>query len=311
VRYRIELIVDTETLTCDDLLELATEDIEKCSEAEIAEAEIRRIKNKKGDVKNAQAVSHFSRYAAAAPGLKYDQKKVLKLNEEISGTEEKISGLQEKLSERSEELHSVEKELNNLINDEEEDRLACQTTLDLEMACRKLECWIKTREENRNAAMAALALFEDIEREEEQKVSSLFGAESSVSAYFHGITGGLYRAVHFDTTDDSIKIVRSNGLVLDARQLSGGAYDQLYFAIRLALGEKLLEGEKGFFILDDPFIKADPLRLDALLSMLFQICKVGWQILYFSSKGEIRQTLEDKITAGEVREILINPDGKS
>jgi len=51
VRYRIELIVDTETLTCADLLELATEDIEKCSEAEIAEAEIRRIKKKGSDGK--------------------------------------------------------------------------------------------------------------------------------------------------------------------------------------------------------------------------------------------------------------------
>ena len=82
--------------------------------------------------------------------------------------------------------------------------------------------------------------------------------------------------------------------MLFPEQLSGGAYDQLYFSIRLALARKLLQGEKGFFLLDDPFIKADPRRLSRLLEMLLQLAAEGWQIIYFSSKGEVREALKGK-----------------
>jgi hypothetical protein len=46
-----------------------------------------------------------------------------------------------------------------------------------------------------------------------------------------------------------------------------------------------------------------------LISMLFKIVADGWQILYFSSKGEIRQILEEKIAAGEVKQVAVNPAG--
>ncbi len=66
--------------------------------------------------------------------------------------------------------------------------------------------------------------------------------------------------------------------------LAGGAYDQLYFSIRLALAEKILKGKTGFFILDDPFIKSDHKRLAKQMDLLKKISKLGWQIIYFSSK---------------------------
>jgi hypothetical protein len=82
-----------------------------------------------------------------------------------------------------------------------------------------------------------------------------------------------------------------DGKILEAEKLSGGAYDQLYLSIRLALGEKLLKGKKGFFIMDDPFVKADSDRLKRQIEMLWRIKDLGWQILYFSAKGEIKDIL--------------------
>ena len=69
----------------------------------------------------------------------------------------------------------------------------------------------------------------------------------------------------------------------------------MYLSIRLALGEKLLKGKKGFFIMDDPFVKADPDRLQRQVETLKKICKLGWQVVYFSAKGEIRDALKEDV----------------
>jgi len=253
-------------------------------------------------------VEALSSFAQAASGIVPDRKIITQLNETLGRLEEKIQGLIELTQERKDELRGFEKELDDIFNNTEEN-LRCETTADLKMMLKKLADWIGFCEENREAAQAAITIFAKIEQEEEQKVSELFGDESPVSGFFDLITGGLYKKVIYNTEHNTINIIRKDGLQLHADQLSGGAYDQLYFAIRLALGEKILKGEKGFFILDDPFIKADPERLKTLISMLFKISSAGWQILYFSSKGEIRQALEHKVNAGEVQQILVNPGG--
>jgi len=80
----------------------------------------------------------------------------------------------------------------------------------------------------------------------------------------------------------------------------------LYFSIRLALGEKLLGGEKGFFILDDPFVKASRNRLKVLIKMLKDISKSGWQIIYISAKEEIKETLgkDDEVKLIELESLF-------
>jgi len=92
---------------------------------------------------------------------------------------------------------------------------------------------------------------------------------------------------------------------LETRKLSAGAYDQLYFSVRLALGEKLLNKNKGFFILDDPFVKADPVRLKNQLEMLKKISRLGWQVIYFSAKGEVREALNQDINQGKINLVEI------
>ncbi|MCD6370570.1 MAG: hypothetical protein J7L63_03640, partial [Thermoplasmata archaeon] len=112
------------------------------------------------------------------------------------------------------------------------------------------------------------------------------------------ITGGLYVDVTYDSDAQIIKVKRNDGLELSVNQLSGGAWDQLYFAIRLSLAERILD-EKGFFILDDPFIKADPDRLKELFEILKDLSQEGWQIIYLSSKGEVKELAE-----GEFRGVI-------
>lgn len=254
----------------------------------------------------AEQVEELASYAPAATGVKFDQSILNKLNENRHKVEAEIKVLQGKMKDSSQELRDIEKEVNELLHLDKEGHLPCQTTLDLEMIGKRLLDWLDCLEAERKAALLSLEIFSEMEEAEEQKVTALFGQNSPVSNYFSIITDGRYKEVYFDSRDNPIKTIRADGTALNAANLSGGAYDQLYFAIRLALGEKLLEGEKGFFILDDPFIKADPVRLKVLLSMLFEICAAGWQVLYFSSKGEIKEGLSHKIFAGEVLEFSIS-----
>jgi uncharacterized protein YhaN len=104
-------------------------------------------------------------------------------------------------------------------------------------------------------------------------------------------------------------VLRRDGTILEAEKLSGGAYDQLYLAIRIALGERLLQGTTGFFIMDDPFVKADTARLQRQIEVLQRIAQLGWQVLYFSAKAEMKEALKAPIKRGivgylEVQEIL-------
>jgi exonuclease SbcC len=82
--------------------------------------------------------------------------------------------------------------------------------------------------------------------------------------------------------------------------LSAGTYDQLYLTIRLGLGEQLLKGNKGFFIMDDPFVKSDMDRLKKQIKLLKKISKTGWQIIYFTAKEEVKELFERDIKNNKI-----------
>lgn len=252
-----------------------------------------------------EKVEALSSYSDAAPGVLYDQKIVDSLKEAVAAIEKKAEELKTLHEGQAQELRDLEKEFNELMQFDSEDYLPCQTGLDLEVLIDKLKAWIESNNLNVAGARLAIELFEELKTEEESRVSTLFGPESPVSLNFKEITGGKYVSVNFRGGEHLLSVESARGTELSANQLSGGTYDQLYFSIRLALGEKLLKGGRGFFILDDPFVKADSARLSSMLGMLNRICSEGWQILYFSSKDEVKEALSGKIAAGEVKEFSV------
>ena len=128
--------------------------------------------------------------------------------------------------------------------------------------------------------------------------------ESLVSENFRKITDGLYKEVKFK--EDKILVKRTDEKELTADKLSGGAYDQLYLSIRIALAERVLD-EKGFFIMDDPFIKSDIYRLQSQINILKELSMSGWQIIYFSAKEEIKNILEKDLNKQHFTYIEIPP----
>ncbi len=253
-----------------------------------------------------ERIEELKKYANSAPGIKYNQVTVKAKEKELEDINEEKIAIEDKLEERNHDLRDLEKEVNELLLPEYNASLPVQTTLDLEEVRTKIEEWINQQEDNKSISIAAISIFEEIEKEEEEKIITLFEPGNRAGDYLREISGGKYTDVSFDGEDKSVKVVCSDGNLLDALQLSGGAYDQLYFSIRLALAEKLLEGEKGFFILDDPFIKSDLNRLKIQLRILEIINKSGWQILYFSAKKEIQDALQEKIDSGTIGEYIVS-----
>lgn len=199
-------------------------------------------------------------------------------------------------------LGKIERKANEILR--EEDYLYCKTSVDLGAIKDKLQAFIDENENKRDNVLELMEIFEEIEMEEREKVSELFGKDSSISNYFKEITDGLYEEVGLQETR-KIRIKRKDGFILDAEKLSGGAYDQLYLSIRLALGEKLLKDKKGFFIMDDPFVKADQDRLQKQIEMLKRISEFGWQVVYFTAKGEVKDILGKDIEKGNVNYVEI------
>ena len=182
----------------------------------------------------------------------------------------------------------------------------CQNISDLKKLKRELEEFVKEKEKIKENILIAKEIFDKIESEEKEKLSKIFGPQSLVSKFFSQITNNLYTQVIFDFEKEEIKIKQKNGKELLPRHLSGGAYDQLYFSIRLGLSEKLLNKEKGFFILDDPFIKADMGRCFKQMEILKRLVfEFGWQIIFLSAKEEIKAILKEDIEKNKIQYIEI------
>lgn len=242
-------------------------------------------------------------YKDKAKDIKYDEDLVSRLKEQQEDLVEKMNELTSNMSIIREEMGNVERGANEILPSGEE-RFYCQTSVDLKAVKDRLQEFADENEGNKDNTLEVMKIFEKIEMEEKEKVSELFGKESSISKYFNGITNGLYEEVLFNQEPGKLQVkqvTRKEEVILDAEKLSGGAYDQLYLSIRLALGEKLLKGNKGFFIMDDPLVKADEYRLQRQIQTLKKISESGWQVVYFSAKGEIKDALKEDIDNGVVK----------
>ncbi len=240
----------------------------------------------------------LSDYRDAHSPVRFDEKLLEARKKDYHELTEKIEETREKLKALAEQLLEIERKASEVLLSEEAP--LCRNLSDLGRLQEHLLSFLENIETRQRQVRFAMDIFDEIELEEKQKVGDLFGRNSLTSRLYENITRGLYIGVFYDPEEGTIRVERKDGKVLSPEKLSGGAYDQLYFAIRLALAEKLLPAEKGFFILDDPFLKSDRERLQRQMEMLTESAARGWQIIYFSAKDEVKEVLEPYIRNGTV-----------
>jgi hypothetical protein len=249
-----------------------------------------------------KSIKKLEEYKDKALALEYNDDSVSELYNKKKENNKSLRELNSKIDEFKKDMEFIERTANDILTLEAE-HFYCHTSKDVKAIENRLKEFIDYNETLKDSVKDAIKIFEKIESEEKEKVSDLFGKNSKISNLFNKITDGLYEEVTFMTDTNNIMVTRKDKTQLEAKKLSGGAYDQLYLSIRLALGEKLLKGKKGFFIMDDPFIKSDSDRLKKQIDTLKMISEDGWQILYFSAKKEIKDALEKDVEKGDIKYI--------
>lgn len=252
-----------------------------------------------------ERVQELAKFAEAAAGVEFDQAEASRLESELKGLESTIGETRGELSEVRERIAAIAQRANEALRPEQ--GLPGDTLEDLNVVQRELGTFVDETEEQAALSRQSIDILEAIQAEEEQKVKDLFGEDNLASQYLRSITDGAYQSVEYDPESGELQAIRPNEEVLAAYKLSSGTYDQLYLATRLSLAERLLGGEPGFLLLDDPFLTSDENRLDRQLDILLHFAEQGWQITYLTVKDEVPNTLGSAIDEGAVDRIDLPP----
>ena len=114
-----------------------------------------------------------------------------------------------------------------------------------------------------------------------------------VSAMISEITKGKYTRV-FVNDQIEIKVEdKELGQFVDVSSLSGGTIDQLYFCVRFAIMDLIIQDKKIPVILDDCMLQYDDSRLNNIISLICEKAKER-QIIMFSCRQAEKQALEEK-----------------
>lgn len=223
------------------------------------------------------------------------------LNQQLIATKQHLAQIGQNLIQVTNQLSDLEKQAQQILVTWLDPPPVCQSRPDLVNLHQNLTAFITDYQHRQQLALTAIATLTTINQTEQAQVSQLFPSGGLASQYLRQITNQKYQDIIFDQQQLKIFIRDQAGNLINPHQLSAGAYDQLYLAIRLNLAQRLLGNRPGFLILDDPFIRADAKRLENQLQILQQLCQQGWQLLYFTAKNEVVTALESAINNKTVK----------
>ncbi len=122
-----------------------------------------------------------------------------------------------------------------------------------------------------------------------QKSFAVF-LNKDASDYIVGLTGGAYDSMYID--EDMNIFMNADGQMIPIEQLSTGARDQIYLAIRLAMARVIDRGDERLpLIFDDSFVNYDKDRLRAALGWLTQ--EYTGQLILFTCHDREERILEE------------------
>ncbi|WP_311172666.1 ATP-binding protein [Halobellus ordinarius] len=227
----------------------------------------------------------------------YDEETLQQLEAQVERLEEKRDELQVRLDEHDDTLDEFDRRARDLNTQPFIGRglgLDTRSKEGLETLAEDLDSVVQQLEEDAELSRKALEIFGRIESQEEQKLSELFDPDGPASRTFEQLTGGRYTQVAYNPEAHDLVVERQDGREFGPEVLSQGTKDQLYFATRVSLAQQLLGSTPGFLLLDDPFLAADPDRLDQGFQTLQELANNGWQILYLTAKQEVSETMVEE-----------------
>lgn len=219
---------------------------------------------------------------------------------DLEELEAEVSDLSERLDEHRDRIARFERRVRDEVDAEPfldaRIELEARTTGGLRRLATELRELTDRIDRDAEVSRLALDVVDELRAEEERKITDLFAADGPATETFRRISGDRYRTVRYDPEARTLVVSDGEGRRLTPEQLSKGARDQLYLAARVGLAHRLLGGDRGFFVLDDPLVAADRERLRAGFRVLRSLAEEGWQVLYFTAKEEVRDAMVEEFS---------------
>jgi|GEM_PF-3255199 len=161
-------------------------------------------------------------------------------------------------------------------------------------------------------ALAALWAQRVIEAARGSMEDALLEPLARASEIFRRITG-RYDSISYTRQDgDLLFKVTGGGRTYGEEVLSDGTRAQFLLALRLALLEKFLGGEKGFLVLDDPLLNSSDTRKRRAIEILVDYARDGWQVIYLTVDGAVPEIFKelggDLVELKQVRDLYQLPE---
>ncbi len=177
--------------------------------------------------------------------------------------------------EKTSKIISAAEEIASLQNKLENSSIMSTTTIDemIEQCKQKINEFNNKIADTNMAKTALQSAFGELQQSFGKRLNE------NTSVILNEITGGKYSEVFVDEQYNMLIRITDTNELQDAQYLSSGAYDQIYFALRMGIID-LLFGEVPI-VLDDAFVQYDDTRLEYALNYIKKVAQ-NRQILLFS-----------------------------
>jgi len=130
----------------------------------------------------------------------------------------------------------------------------------------------------------------ELYEEEDEKIKEALDSEA--------IKGILLKVTtHYDSISlqDDRLIVSDPFYDFPVSEISDGAKEQVFLALRIGLAMHWFEKDGLFLILDDAFLHSDDKRRPELVDKVLELGENGWQILCFTFDGRIKELFDERV----------------
>ena len=154
---------------------------------------------------------------------------------------------------------------------------------DTEAEIRYLEEAILEAQMKLKAIELAAKVFSKVSEERKNNFAPQVNAK--VNQFIDVLSSGKYKDVR--VSDSYLMRLGGNGQTMEAEYVSRGTYEQIYFALRLALGELIGDGTEPLF-LDDFLTSYDDIRAKNAMKLLKELSEKR-QIFLFTCHSRIKE----------------------
>ena len=151
-----------------------------------------------------QEIKKLEGFKDKALSIKYSTEEKGKIEKKLEAVNAELEEITVKLDGFTEDFKEVERRANETLK--LEDYIKCETSSELKAVKKVLSDFIDYQENIKADVLATMEIFDEIQTEDKNKVTTLFGEDSVVSDLFKEITGGFYKSVRLDSEGQKFKL---------------------------------------------------------------------------------------------------------